>query len=387
VINRPSTSGAAGAPENDERFRLVVEAAPNAMVLVDRTGRIVMVNAQAETLFGYRREEMIGQLVELLVPPRFRAAHPSHRAGFQGATQARAMGAGRDLFGVRKDGVEVPVEIGLNPLGAGEGGLVLASIVDISARLKAEAERRKARDLEEQNRRMAEAGRLKNEFLANMSHELRTPLNAVIGFSELLIDGKAGPLTLTQEEYLGDIVSSGRHLLQLINDVLDLAKVEAGKMTFAPEPVVLDRLVSEVRDALSSLSGRKRLDCRAEVDTAVNEVVLDPKRLKQVLFNYLSNAFKFTADGGRVLVRALREGEGELRLEVEDSGIGIRPEDFSRLFVEFQQLDQPLTKTQAGTGLGLALTKRIVEAQGGRVGVRSEPGKGSTFYAVLPLRA
>jgi PAS domain S-box-containing protein len=372
------------AAEGDERFRLVVEAAPNAMVLADKDGRIVMVNAEAERLFGYPREELVGRPVEVLVPPRLRAAHPGLRAGFHGSTQARPMGAGRDLYGVRKDGVEIPVEIGLNPLGA--EGLVLASIVDISARLKAETERRKARELEEQNRRMAEASRLKNDFLANMSHELRTPLNAVIGFSQLLHDGKAGPLTATQSEFLGDVLESSRHLLQLINDVLDLAKIEAGKMSFAPEPVSLGRLVGEVRDALGALAEKKDLDCRADVDPAVDAVVLDPKRLKQVLYNYLSNAFKFTADGGRVRVRARPEGEAALRLEVEDSGFGIRPEDFRRLFVEFQQLDHPLTKAQPGTGLGLALTKRIVEAQGGRVGVASEPGRGSVFYAVLPRR-
>ena len=364
----------------------MVEAAPNAMVLVDRAGAIVMVNAQAEKLFGYAREEMIGLPVEALVPPRFRAAHPGRRAGFHGATQARAMGAGRDLFGVRKDGSEVPVEIGLNPLGAGAEALVLASIVDITERLRAEEESRKTRDLEEKNRRMAEANRLKNDFLANMSHELRTPLNAVIGFSELLYDGKAGPLTADQKEYLGDILGSSRHLLQLINDVLDLAKLEAGKMSFAPEPVSLERLVGEVRDALGALVVKKRLDCRAEVHPDVGAVELDPKRLKQVLFNYLSNAIKFTAEGGTVSVRARPEGADAFRLEVEDSGIGIRPEDFARLFVEFQQLDHPLTKSQAGTGLGLVLTKRIVEAQGGRVGVRSELGRGSTFYAVLPRR-
>ena len=244
--------------------------------------------------------------------------------------------------------------------------------------------RTKNRELEDQSRRVQEATRLKSEFLANMSHELRTPLNAIIGFAELMHDGKVGPVSTVHKECLDDILTSSRHLLQLINDVLDLSKVEAGKMEFRPEVVDLERLMGEVRDILRGLAAQKRIRLSVEVDPALGAVVTDAGKLKQVLYNFLSNALKFTPEGGHVTARARPEGSEDFRVEVEDDGIGIRAEDLGRLFAEFQQLDASAAKAYAGTGLGLALTKRIVEAQGGRIGVSSVHGKGSVFHAVLP---
>jgi CheY-like chemotaxis protein len=217
-----------------------------------------------------------------------------------------------------------------------------------------------------------------------MSHELRTPLNAIIGFAQIMHDGRVGPVSAEHREYLGDILTSSRHLLQLINDVLDLSKVESGKMEFRPEPIDLVKLVGEVRDILRTLAASKRMRVEVELEPGLGAIVADPGKLKQVLYNYLSNALKFTADEGRVTVRARRDDAERFRLEVEDTGIGIRPEDIGRLFVEFQQLDASMAKKYSGTGLGLALTRRIVEAQGGHVGVRSQVGEGSTFFAVLP---
>jgi len=241
-------------------------------------------------------------------------------------------------------------------------------------------------ELEAQNRRVQDVNRLKSEFLANMSHELRTPLNAIIGFAQLMHDGKVGPLSAQHQEYMGDILGSARHLLQLINDVLDLSKVEAGKMEFSPEPVNLRRIINEVRQVLHALSASKRLTVEVEVSPVVEQLVIDPAKLKQVLYNYLSNAIKFTPEEGRIAVRAMQEDSDSFRLEVEDTGIGIAAEEVGKLFVEFQQLDSGTTKKHQGTGLGLALTRKIVEAQGGRVGVQSEQGRGSVFYAVLPTR-
>jgi CheY-like chemotaxis protein len=200
----------------------------------------------------------------------------------------------------------------------------------------------------------------------------------------MMHDGKVGPVSGEHKEYLGDILSSGRHLLQLINDVLDLAKVESGKVELRPEKVDLERLVTQVRDSLRTLLAQKRMKLRVKVDPALGEIVIDPAKFKQVLYNYISNALKFTPDEGVVTVRLLPEGSRFFRLEVEDSGIGIKPEDLGRLFIEFQQLDSSMAKKYPGTGLGLALTKRLVEAQGGQVGVRSTPGEGSIFSAVLP---
>lgn len=242
------------------------------------------------------------------------------------------------------------------------------------------------REREAQYRRVEEASRLKSAFLATMSHELRTPLNAVIGFAELLHDGKVGPVSAEQRECLGDILASARHLLQLINDVLDLSKVESGKMEFRPEPVDPPSVVAEVRAALRGVAEAKRIPVAVEIAPGLGEVTTDPAKLRQVLYNYLSNALKFTPEEGQVTVRVGPEGAEAFRLEVEDTGIGIRPEDLGRLFAEFQQLETGAARRYPGTGLGLALTRRIVEAQGGRVGVRSAPGQGSVFFAILPRR-
>ena len=231
---------------------------------------------------------------------------------------------------------------------------------------------------------LVEANRTKSEFLANMSHELRTPLNAIIGFTELMHKGKVGPVSPDHKEYLGDVLASSKHLLQLINDVLDLAKVESGKMEFRAESVDIGKLVCEVRDILRGLASGKRIRVEAQIDPAVSSAVVDPSRLKQVLYNYLSNAIKFTHDDGRVTIRVSPNGMDQFRLDVEDTGIGIRPEDIPGLFMEFRQLDTSAGKKYQGTGLGLALTKRIVEAQSGKVEVRSIPGRGSTFSALLP---
>ena len=244
--------------------------------------------------------------------------------------------------------------------------------------------------LAETRRQAAEltrAGAYKSQFLANMSHELRTPLNAILGFTQLLHDGEVGPLTAEQREFLGNVLTSSRHLLRLINDVLDLAKVESGKLDFRPEPIDLPELIGEVNAILRTAAADKKVRVEVAVDPSIGRVALDPARLKQVLYNYLSNALKFTPSGGSVTVRASPEGTDFFRLEVHDTGSGIQPADLARLFVEFQQLDAGAAKKHGGTGLGLALTKRIVEAQGGSVGVRSTPGTGSVFHAVLPRLA
>ena len=262
-----------------------------------------------------------------------------------------------------------------------------ARLYERVARHSEELEKRveeRTQELRTTNEELARANRLKSEFLANMSHELRTPLNGIIGFTELLHDGRVGAVSPDQQECLGDVLTSARHLLGLINDVLDLSKIEAGHMKLQLERVSLPAIVAEVCDSLRALAAQKRIGINVLVVPVVADVVADASRFKQVLYNYLSNALKFTPDDGRVSVRVVPDGDRMFRLEVEDSGIGIREEDLARLWVEFQQLDQSTTKKYAGTGLGLALTKRIVEWQGGRVGVTSTAGKGSVFFAVLP---
>lgn len=240
-------------------------------------------------------------------------------------------------------------------------------------------------DLDAEKRSAQEANRMKSEFLANMSHELRTPLNSIIGFSELMSDGKVGPIADNHKEYLGDILTSARHLLQLINDVLDLAKVEAGKLDFDAKPIDLDNLVHGIRDTLRSIAASRNISVDVNIGNNLGGIIGDPARLKQVLYNYLSNALKFTSEGGHVCITANRENDEFFKLSVRDTGEGIAPENLARLFVEFEQLDASIGKRHQGTGLGLALSKRIVEAQGGQIGVESRIGEGSNFFAILPM--
>jgi PAS domain S-box-containing protein len=316
ISPNPNVSpSSAPTPITSTGLREFLDISPDALITVNQAGMIMMVNSQAETLFGYPREELLGQQLEILLPPRFRKAHIAHREHYFSAPLARPMGAGLQLSGRRKDGMEFPVDISLRPLLLDGVPHAIGAIRDVTEQKMLEEQlQRKNEELDEQYHRVQEANRLKSEFLANMSHELRTPLNGIIGFAELIYDGEAGPISNEQHEYLGDILSSSKHLLQIINDLLDLAKVEAGKMTFHPEVVDLEKLVSEVRDIVRPLAANKRLRIEVMIDSTLAGVTVDPSKFKQVLYNYLSNAIKFTPDEGQVTIRIRPQGENEFTL-------------------------------------------------------------------------
>ena len=237
--------------------------------------------------------------------------------------------------------------------------------------------------LQTSNRELQRANSLKSEFLANMSHELRTPLNAIIGFSELLLDRSFGALSEEQRDYVVDILSSGRHLLELINDILDLSKIEAGKMKLSLQVFDLGPVVEEAMALLRVEAGRKHIELVSEVEDPTLEVHADRSKIKQILYNLLSNAVKFTTPSGRVVLRAARSAD-VLTIAVSDTGIGIRPEDQERIFQAFTQADASYARKYQGTGLGLTLVKKFVEMHGGRVRLESAFGQGSTFSFTIP---
>jgi signal transduction histidine kinase len=249
-----------------------------------------------------------------------------------------------------------------------------------------EEQRRAARELGELNARLEQASKAKSEFLANMSHELRTPLNAILGFTEMLTDGLYGPVPAEFGEPLADIQTNGKHLLRLINDVLDLSKIEAGRMELALSEYSAGDVVTSVRASLRSLAEEKGLHFKVAVDDGLPEIVYgDPKRVTQCLFNLAGNALKFTKQGG-VTIRAARDGDS-VRYSVTDTGIGIPEDQLGSVFAEFRQVDSTITREFGGTGLGLSITKKFVEMHGGRIWVESRLNEGSTFHFTIPIKA
>lgn len=372
----------------DKRFRELLEAAPDAIIEVDREGRIVLLNLVTEKIFGYSREELLGQSMDILLPDDLRPGHAAHRAHFWAHPVTRPMGMGLVLHGRRKNGSTFPVEISLSPVKSEEGFRVTAIIRDVTDRRQTEDRLRAlredyTRELELRNQESERANRLKSEFLANMSHELRTPLHTVIGFSELLSEEMKGPLNADQKRFITHIHSDAQHLLSLINEILDLSKIEAGKVELRLEPLELGTLVEEAMVSIRPHCAAKSI--RIESHIAPDIVVQgDRVRARQILYNLLSNAVKFTPERGRIGLQATA-ADGFAQVSVIDTGIGIAAEDHESIFDKFHQVGSASAGTREGTGLGLPITRRLVEDHGGRIWLESEPGKGSRFTFTIPL--
>ncbi len=372
----------------ERRFRQLLEAAPDAIVEVSSDGQIVLVNQIAEEMFGYRRDELLGKSVDMLVPDAVRPQHDRHRDNYLEHPRTRPMGSGLDLHARRRDGVLFPVEISLSPIQTEGGVHVTAVIRDVTERKRAEREVRRLQqqytsELEARNREIERANRLKSEFLASMSHELRTPLHTIIGFAELLQEGSEGALNEAQKRFVARIHHDSGHLLELINDVLDLSKIEAGQLTLRRERYPLARSIREALDAVRPGAAAKSLHIEDRGESQC-EVDADPLRVKEMLYNLLSNAVKFTPEGGTVWIETA-EASGFARITVGDTGIGIPADEQENIFDKFYQVGNTTRGVREGTGLGLSITKELVQMHGGWMEVSSTPGRGSRFTFTLPV--
>ena len=385
--------------ESEERFRRLSDAAFEA-VAIHEMDIIVEVNQAATDIFGYTPEESLGRSILNFLTPESRMI-AKERIFSREETPF-------EVEVVRKDGSTRIVEIRGRPIPHHGGSAQVTAFYDITDRKQMEFELLKAKEAAET------ANQFKSEFLANMSHELRTPLNAIIGFSEVLQDGFFGELNKKQNEYVNDILGSGRHLLSLINDILDLSKVEAGKMDLVLSEFSPRILLDDAARLIKERSNRHGISVELQIDNTLCSLAADHRKVKQIIFNLLSNAVKFTPDGGVIILSAealsvrnghIRTSDGRdftvpmekniqllthkelIKISVKDNGIGIVPEDQEKIFDEFRQIRGGITDKTPGTGLGLSLSKRFVELHGGRIWVESAgEGEGSEFIFVIPRK-
>jgi len=355
---------------SEGKFRGLLESAPDAMVIVDAQQRIALINAQTETLFRYPRAELLGRPFAMLLPERSRAPYLAQLTAFMIDPWTTSKSQMIDLYGVRSDGVEFPIEVSLGPLDTEAGILVSNAIRDITARRQIEAS-------------LAKASKAKSDFLASVSHELRTPLNAIIGFSEMIRDAIIGPLDVRYREYGADINQSGRHLQNIINDILDISKIEGGGLALRDEMVSISETAETCRRVIAPMAENAGVTLSFNVSGSLPLLRSDQVRFQQILLNIISNAVKFTPAGGRVSVSASIEAGGAV-ITVEDTGIGMKVEEIAIALEPFRQIDGPLSRRFDGTGLGLPLAKALVELHGGGLKIESAPGVGTTVRIHLP---
>ncbi len=364
----------------EERFQKILEATPDAMIMINKEGKIIFINTQTEKIFGYRKDELLGQLVEILIPEPYRNRHPEHRNKYFLSPHVRPMGIGMELYGLRKNGEHFPVEISLSPFETGEEKTALAAVRDITDRKRFEL------TLQEKNVELENANLAKDRFLASMSHELRTPLNAVLGFTGTLLMKLPGPLNAEQEKQLKTVQGSAKHLLSLINDLLDLAKIESGNIELKFEKISCQSIIDEVASNLAPMAKNKGLDFKVIIPKEDLIIKTDRRSLTQIVINLTSNAIKFTEKGKiEVEIDKIKvQARPYVIIKIMDTGIGIKTEDQTKLFQAFQQMLIPGVRIE-GTGLGLHLSQKLSALINGKIEFESEYGKGSCFSILLPL--
>ena len=359
----------------EDTFQAMLDAAPDAMVGVNRDGVIVMANAQTEAVFGYERDALLGEPIEVLVPEHVKGLHPGHRTADLREPRTRPMGAALELSGRRADGSEFPAEISLSSIQTQRGPVALAAIRDNTDRKEAEEQTRRAR--KEADR----ANQAKSDFLSRVSHELRTPLNSILGFGQLL---EMEALPQRQRRSVLQILDAGGHLLDLIDEILDIETIASGRMTLSLEAVHAGRILDEALKLVRPIADKDGVRLIEPRDDFEIYVLADRQRLKQVFLNLLSNAVKFNRAGGDVRISGEPTGDDSFQITVTDTGMGIVPEEMGNLFTPFSRLGADRRGVE-GTGLGLALSKNLVETMGGSIAAQSVPGEGSTFRIELAI--
>ncbi|MEQ1742167.1 MAG: Tar ligand binding domain-containing protein [Candidatus Nitrotoga sp.] len=393
--------------DSEARTRAVLDNVDEGILAINEGGLIEIFNPAAEQIFGYKRNEIVGKNAILLTLGSSQGQQNVSLEQRQLLNKPTAFGLSNEVVGVRKDGTNFPLEYKTREIRFHTGQLHIVVTKDLTASQQAEAEQKKHEQVRQRNVELEAASRMKSEFFSTMSHELRTPLNAIIGFSEVLKDGLIGDLTDEQRGYIGDILGSGQHQLSLINDILDLSKVEAGKMTLHLEPVELPSLFSNSLSMVREKAAAQHIQLNLDIADGLDDIQTDVRKVKQIVYNLLSNAVKFTSKGGDVTLRARRVSRTQvgqltgrwaglslpwsndnimdfIEISVTDSGIGIANEDFERLFTPFSQIDSGLARKFEGTGLGLAIVKNLAELLGGTVAVESAKGQGTCFTVWLP---
>lgn len=357
---------------DEKRLSLIVDAAPNGMLMIDRSGTIVLVNTQIERLFQYPREELLGKAIELLVPAAFREKHPANRDSFFDEPKTRAMGVGRDLFGLRKDGMQIPVEIGLNPLVSEGETFVLASVVDISERKHAEELlQEKLLELQRSNEDL-------QQFAYVCSHDLQEPLRVISNYTQLLAKRYTGRvLDESAHEFIEFTVDATKRMQELINDLLLYSRVQTKGQEFADTDcsLIAELAIANLKIAITESGAKLHCD-------PLPTVKGDSSQLLQLFQNLISNAIKFRSEKPPEIYISAEDTGSAWQLTVRDNGLGFDKKYERRIFIIFQRLHTK--EMYPGSGIGLAVCKKIVERHGGRIWVDSEPNKGSSFHFTLP---
>jgi ammonium transporter len=378
VAERKASETALKASET--RVRTIMKSAVDGIITINGQGLIETVNPAANALFGYSDSELLGNNVNMLMPEPDSSQHDGYLNNYKQTGVPKIIGRGREVVGKRKDGSIFPLDLAVSEMILNKERVFVGILRDITERKAFEEAVIQAKE------EAQKASQAKSHFLSNMSHELRTPLNGILGFTDLLNGQHFGTLNLKQSGYVRQIDNCGKHLLDLINDLLDIAKIDAGKLGVFIDSYRAKDCMESVLELMGSQFEQKKIVLKTHIDTDLEMLDCDIKRFKQILLNFLSNALKYTPEEGLVELKFVREPSCD-RISISDSGIGIDAGELEYIFDEFHQVDRKRDEDLGGAGIGLALTRRLVELHGGVVGVESERGKGSTFWFTLPHEA